>query len=136
MENISFHVLYKITLILLIFYRKNIQSESPDDDTTRENEENAVSDSSAVKDAETKVCESSIQGDQEQVDSSTNEPLTEVKEEGKDKTGDDAPEEEKKDENAEATTATENASSSKKKPARKRSSAGKGSGGKSSRSSK
>lgn len=95
-------------------------------------------DSSAIKDADTKICESSIQGDQEQVDSSTNEPLTEVKEEGKDKTADDAPDEEKKEENAEATTASsENASSSKKKPAaRKRSSTGKASGGKSSRSSK
>lgn len=107
----------------------------------RENEETAVTDSSAVKDAETKVCEPSIQGDQEQVDSSTTEPLlTEVKEEGKEKTGaEDAPDEEKKEESSEATTAVaENTTtSSKKKPAaRKRSNASKVSSGKSSRSSK
>lgn len=92
-----------------------------------------------MKDAETKVCEPSIQGDQEQVDSSTNEPLlSEVKEEGKDKTGTEDTEGEKKEENSEAVTATpENASGGKKKSAaRKRSSAGKSSGGKSSRSSK
>lgn len=133
------HIHYKVTLysILLLFYRKIIQSESADDDATRENEESAVSDSSAIKDAETKVCESSIQGDQEQVDSSTNEPLIEVKEEGKDKSAEDAPEEEKKEENAEATIATTETTSGKKKSAaRKRSSTGKSSGGKSSRSSK
>lgn len=113
-------------------YRKTNQSESADDEV-RENEETAVSDSSAIKDSETKVCEPSIQGDQEQVDSSTTEPLlSEIKEEGKEKTGDDAPEEEKKEENSEAVT-TEN--TGKKKPAaRKRSSTGKSS--KSSRSSK
>lgn len=74
------------------------------------------------------------------MDSSTTEPLlTEVKEEGKEKTGtEDAPEEEKKDENSEATTATtENTTSNKKKPAaRKRSNTGKVSSGKSPRSSK
>lgn len=134
-------IVYKIVLYnYYYFYRKIIQSESADDEVTRENEETAVSDSSAVKDAETKVCEPSIQGDQEQVDSSTNEPLlSEVKEEGKEKTRtEDAKEEEKKEENSETTTATaENVSGGKKKSAaRKRSSTGKSSGGKSSRSSK
>lgn len=128
---------YKSVIFIITLCRKTNQSESADDEVVRENEETAVSDSSAVKDAESKVCEPSIQGDQEQVDSSTNEPLlSDIKEEGKEKTED--TEGEKKEENSEAATATpENTSGGKKKSAaRKRSSTGKSSGGKSSRSSK
>lgn len=134
------HYFIIIYYTLNFFHRKPNPSESADDEVVRETEETAVSDSSAVKDADTKVCEPSIQGDQEQVDSSTTEPLlSEVKEEGKEKTKtEDAPEEEKKEENSESTTATtENTTSSKKKAApRKRSNAGKVSSGKSSRNSK
>lgn len=138
-ETIYYYLLL-FSLSLSLCCRKANPSESADDEVVRETEETAVSDSSAVKDTETKVCEPSIQGDQEQVDSSTTEPLlSEVKEEGKEKTrAEDAPEEEKKEENSESTPATtENVTSNKKKAApRKRSNTGKVSSGKSPRSSK
>lgn len=125
---------------MLYFYRKVLnQSESADDEVIQETEDTAVSDSSAVKETDTKLSEPSIQGDQEQVDSSTTEPLViETKDEGKQKgESEDNSTDEKKEENSEAAPATETATPNKKKSAaRKRSTTGKVSAGKSPRSSK
>lgn len=115
------------------------QSESADDEVVPETEETTVSDSSAVKEADTKPSEPSIQGDQEQVDSSTTEPLViETKDQDKQKEeSEDVLADEKKEENSEAAPAAETATPNKKKSAaRKRSSVGKVSAGKSPRSSK
>lgn len=120
------------------FHRKTNQSESADDEIAQETEETAVSDSSAIKEADVKLSEPSIQGDQEQVDSSTSEPLiVETKDQSKQKTeSEDSPTDEKKEDNSDAGTNIETATPNKKKAAARKRSVGKVSAGKSPRSSK
>lgn len=119
-------------------YRKTNHSESADDEVIQENEETAVSDSSAIKESDTKPPEPSIQSDQEQVHSSTTEPLvTETKDQNKQKgDSEDSPADEKKEENSDVGTVTETATPNKKKAAARKRSVGKVSLGKSPRSSK
>lgn len=120
------------------FYRKTNHSESADDEVIQENEETAVSDSSAIKESDTKPPEPSIQSDQEQVHSSTTEPLvTETKDQNKQKgDSEDSPADEKKEENSDVGTVTETVTPNKKKAASRKRSVGKVSLGKSPRSSK
>lgn len=124
---------------ILRIHRKVTQSESADEEVAQEMEETTVSDSSAVKETDTKPSEPSIQGDPEQVDSSTTEPIvTETKDQDKQKgESEESPADEKKEEHSEIAPATETPTPNKKKSSsRKRSSAGKVSAGKSPRSSK
>lgn len=119
--------------------RKTNPSDSADEEAVQETEETAVSDSTAVKEAEAKSSEPSIQGDQEQVHSSTTEPLVvETKDQSKQKGGDseDSPVDEKKEDNSDAGTTVETVTPNKKKAAARKRSVGKVSSGKSPRSSK
>lgn len=123
-------------IFFLDVYCRKVKSESGDDDSKCENEDLAVSDSTAIKEGEKNSSNLSLDEDNEQVDSSTTEPLVaETKDESNEKsesekTTDDNEKKETQDEQVTDTPTP----AKKKTPSRKRPS--KSSSSKSSRSPK